>query len=64
MKGIKEVRFINVEGWICVFKLTQVNFPILVASSCAKDPVLILAIKTTLLISLHQHKESYRVSIC
>lgn len=39
------------------------NFPDLVGSSHAKDQVLILAIKTTLLIPLHQCKEGYRVSI-
>lgn len=41
-----------------VFKLIPVNFPGLVASSHAKDPVLIQAIKTLLLMLLHQIKDS------
>lgn len=43
--------------WV-VFKLIPVNFPGLVASSHAKDPVLILAIKALLLMLVHQIKES------
>lgn len=66
INGIREVSFTNLgDGggrWICpflgVFKLIPVNFPGLVASSHAKGPVLILAIKALLLMLVHQIKES------